>query len=88
MSKYELSADWLEPNNKYTEICDELMNQIYGPKFCKHCDSFRPINVYILAGTFKTKMNGTELTASYEGSKICRTCYNFIEDEKDPTNGK
>lgn len=57
---------------------DELNEQIYGPKFCPHCEKIQPIQVFELEGSRKTWSEGMKFYVSFQGDKVCTVCHKSV----------
>lgn len=77
MVNYE--SDCIQEENQ--RAMDDLVNQIYGPKYCEHCKKEQPVTVYVLRGTENFKTNGSKLNFSFTGTRVCTVCFNTVEAE-------
>ena len=59
----------------------ELIEKIYGPKFCNRCGKVQDVEVYILAGSENINMVGHyQVKLTFTGSKVCRVCKSAIKE--------
>lgn len=58
----------------------ELVDSIYAPKFCKHCNKVQPVYTWILQGSEKLTFVGTVGRITYTGSHACTVCFKEIEE--------
>lgn len=69
------------------KVHTQINEDLYGPKYCKHCDKIQKMIVYQKDGTFKfeteRKADGSVVgTASFLGSRICSICLKEHEENQ------
>lgn len=69
-----------DPNVSGERIVSDLLDKIYGPKFCARCNQVQPVNVVVLAGSEWSELDGTVYKHHFTGSYQCRVCLNTIEE--------
>lgn len=52
----------------------ELMEKIYGPKYCKNCKKIQPMLVAVKAGTERMTGTAGNLTYEFIGHRQCNVC--------------
>lgn len=64
------------------KMVGEMMDGLYGPKFCTHCGKVQPVRTYEVQGSQKNSYDGTTVTSSFIGSRVCSVCYHEIDADK------
>jgi hypothetical protein len=59
----------------------EIINKLYGPKFCTACGKVQAVCIFQLQGTTFSKVEGTTFTHGFTGSYVCGVCNKPIEDQ-------
>jgi hypothetical protein len=60
------------------ELVAEMLNKLYGPKYCAYCDAVQPVQTYELDGSKFTRIDGTIVTSGFTGTYVCTVCYHTI----------
>lgn len=76
--KYD-SDLYVKTNEALSEVHTDLMNKVYGRKYCTTCGGEKPVYTFVKDGSWRTSMKDTTLQISFTGAQICTVCYGRIE---------
>lgn len=57
----------------------QMIEGLYGPKFCDKCQKIQPVQTYKLQGSDFDKMEGMVYTQGFTGAHVCTVCHSVIQ---------
>ena len=66
----------------------ELNQNLYGPKYCDHCQRIQPVQTFKLEGSDTMRSEGMTVTAGFTGSQVCTVCHHTVRTGSVDAGGK
>jgi len=65
--------------DEISNIMARVNEDLYGPRYCAHCQKVQPVRTYKLEGSDFTKGDSVKFTVGFTGARVCDVCLRTIE---------
>jgi hypothetical protein len=59
-------------------LVNEVVTDLYGPRYCAHCKQVQPVQTYKLEGSDYSDCDGMVYKAGFTGAHVCTVCLKLI----------